>query len=516
VQETRSRIHITRQDVKELKHTTRTSTNVDYNWTFVDTLNDINEITNKFCETFCESADKHAPMKTKRVKNLPTTKNAIPEPPRRLEVEGKSVLPKLINNQKSFIIKSAIWTIFPRRTAIICEEDPVGTGVCRRNQCKYRHVCNRCYGEHPGNTCSGGSNPYQRINFQGRFQSPVSKTDIESAFRLIPVHPNDYELLDAIEWILTNKCMISFDHTCQQSLTAMMLTFKSLNIPVAPGKIQGPATVLEFMGIILDSVRMEVPLTLHARGKWFQVVAFSNVSTYTNWQKMLRLQLVLRLLAMKQYLAIRAPKSGPLFVNAVVDAHLGDLLPLGLNENVPDPRMKIENNRFYLVCSRLILLVSIKPYPKSISELQSKLNSDVRSLSGYLNNNLLTLNHDKTKFIIFAAQDRSQERVAEGHLYLSAIELHDNVVKIRADDVASDFMLRYVSAGIQCIHGDREQCDREQALDDFKTGRVRVLIATDVASRGLDIKGVTHVINYDFPRAIEDYVHRIGRTGRAG
>ena len=55
-----------------------------------------------------------------------------------------------------------------------------------------------------------------------------------------------------------------------------------------------------------------------------------------------------------------------------------------------------------------------------------------------------------------------------------------------------------------------------QAIDDLKTGVVRVLLATDVASRGLDIRDLTHVINYDFPHNIEEYVHRVGRTGRAG
>lgn len=66
------------------------------------------------------------------------------------------------------------------------------------------------------------------------------------------------------------------------------------------------------------------------------------------------------------------------------------------------------------------------------------------------------------------------------------------------------------------IHGDRSQSQREAALSSFKSGKTRVLVATDVAARGIDIDAVSHVINYDVPVAPEDYVHRIGRTGRAG
>jgi ATP-dependent RNA helicase RhlE len=66
------------------------------------------------------------------------------------------------------------------------------------------------------------------------------------------------------------------------------------------------------------------------------------------------------------------------------------------------------------------------------------------------------------------------------------------------------------------IHGDRSQSQREAALRSFKTGKTRVLVATDVAARGIDIDSVSHVINYDVPEVPEDYVHRIGRTGRAG
>jgi len=66
------------------------------------------------------------------------------------------------------------------------------------------------------------------------------------------------------------------------------------------------------------------------------------------------------------------------------------------------------------------------------------------------------------------------------------------------------------------IHGDRSQYEREHALAQFRAGRTRILVATDVAARGLDIPNVAHVINYDFPSDIDNYVHRIGRTGRAG
>ncbi|KAM9345121.1 putative ATP-dependent RNA helicase DDX43 [Symphorus nematophorus] len=86
--------------------------------------------------------------------------------------------------------------------------------------------------------------------------------------------------------------------------------------------------------------------------------------------------------------------------------------------------------------------------------------------------------------------------------------------KLVADDLSSDMCLQGLS--VQSLHGDREQCDREEALKDFKESRVRILVATDLASRGLDVQDITHVFNFDFPRNIEEYVHRVGRTGRAG
>jgi ATP-dependent RNA helicase RhlE len=66
------------------------------------------------------------------------------------------------------------------------------------------------------------------------------------------------------------------------------------------------------------------------------------------------------------------------------------------------------------------------------------------------------------------------------------------------------------------IHGDKSQAARERALDGFRAGRIPVLVATDIAARGIDVDAISHVFNYDMPNVAETYVHRIGRTGRAG
>jgi superfamily II DNA/RNA helicase len=68
----------------------------------------------------------------------------------------------------------------------------------------------------------------------------------------------------------------------------------------------------------------------------------------------------------------------------------------------------------------------------------------------------------------------------------------------------------------EAIHGNKSQSARQSALKNFKDGKLRALVATDIAARGIDIDGLTHVINFDIPNIPETYVHRIGRTGRAG
>jgi ATP-dependent RNA helicase RhlE len=82
-----------------------------------------------------------------------------------------------------------------------------------------------------------------------------------------------------------------------------------------------------------------------------------------------------------------------------------------------------------------------------------------------------------------------------------------------ADRLASQLIARGLRAA--ALHADRTQRDRLSAVEGFKSGRIRVLVATDIAARGLDIDGITHVVNYDVPHNAEAYVHRVGRTGRA-
>jgi ATP-dependent RNA helicase RhlE len=98
------------------------------------------------------------------------------------------------------------------------------------------------------------------------------------------------------------------------------------------------------------------------------------------------------------------------------------------------------------------------------------------------------------------------ERVVSALVFTRTKHGADRVVKeLRRADISS-----------QAIHGNKSQNARQRALNDFKKGAIRILVATDIAARGIDIEELSHVINYDLPNIPETYVHRIGRTGRAG
>jgi len=119
------------------------------------------------------------------------------------------------------------------------------------------------------------------------------------------------------------------------------------------------------------------------------------------------------------------------------------------------------------------------------------------------------------RFVKVTRERRTDQLVAE----LTEQERGRTLVFVRtkrgADRLAKQ-LSRVATVKVAAMHGDKSQNQRERALAQFESGRIDTLVATDVAARGIDVRDVTHVINFDAPGATEDYVHRVGRTARAG
>ncbi|KAL9122045.1 MAG: hypothetical protein Q9187_001406, partial [Circinaria calcarea] len=130
----------------------------------------------------------------------------------------------------------------------------------------------------------------------------------------------------------------------------------------------------------------------------------------------------------------------------------------------------------------------------------------------------LSANHRITQIVEIVSEFDKREKMTK-HLE-RIMDNKDNKILIFtgtkrvADDITR--FLRQDGWPALSIHGDKQQNERDWVLNEFKTGKSPIMVATDVASRGIDVKNITHVLNYDYPNNSEDYVHRIGRTGRAG
>jgi ATP-dependent RNA helicase RhlE len=113
--------------------------------------------------------------------------------------------------------------------------------------------------------------------------------------------------------------------------------------------------------------------------------------------------------------------------------------------------------------------------------------------------------------------EHGEKRAVLSHL-LQESAMPQTLVFTRTKHAANRLAEQLARDGIQCaaIHGNKSQSARTRALADFKEYKVQVLVATDIAARGLDISELPQVVNYELPHVPEDYVHRIGRTGRAG
>ncbi|KAL8790799.1 MAG: hypothetical protein Q9213_000423 [Squamulea squamosa] len=156
-------------------------------------------------------------------------------------------------------------------------------------------------------------------------------------------------------------------------------------------------------------------------------------------------------------------------------------------------------------------------WPKEVRQLASDY------LHDYIQVNIgsmdLSANHRITQVVEIVSEFEKRDRMTK---HLERIMDSDKDAKILlftgtkrvADDITR--FLRQDGWPALSIHGDKQQNERDWVLNEFKTGKSPIMVATDVASRGIDVKNITHVLNYDYPNNSEDYVHRIGRTGRAG
>jgi len=119
------------------------------------------------------------------------------------------------------------------------------------------------------------------------------------------------------------------------------------------------------------------------------------------------------------------------------------------------------------------------------------------------------------QYVFFVDQTSKEKLLLEllKHEHLTSVLIFTRT-KHRANKVASFLNKNRVSS--DAIHGNKSQNARTQAIRNFKSGKVKVLVATDIAARGIDIDNISHVINFELPNESESYVHRIGRTARAG
>jgi ATP-dependent RNA helicase RhlE len=167
--------------------------------------------------------------------------------------------------------------------------------------------------------------------------------------------------------------------------------------------------------------------------------------------------------------------------------------------------------------------ISLLPQNRQSLFFSATISGKVREILNAFVTNPVTISVEKQVTAENVEQDvikiaNKNEKIDKLHDLLAQEEFEKVLVfgrtKWGMQKLTNELIRRGIRAAV--IHGNKSQGQRQKALEQFKTNQISVLLATDVASRGLDIPDVSHVINYDMPATYDDYVHRIGRTGRAG
>jgi ATP-dependent RNA helicase RhlE len=168
-------------------------------------------------------------------------------------------------------------------------------------------------------------------------------------------------------------------------------------------------------------------------------------------------------------------------------------------------------------------ILALLPTNRQNLLFSATLSTDVRSLAAGFLNDPAQVQIERRNSVVQAIRqvvhpvDRERKRELLSHLIRSG-RIDQALVFTRTKHGANRLATQLERDGIRAgaIHGNKSQSQRIRALSDFKSGRVPILVATEVATRGLDIDGLPHVVNFELPTVAQDYVHRIGRTGRAG
>lgn len=171
----------------------------------------------------------------------------------------------------------------------------------------------------------------------------------------------------------------------------------------------------------------------------------------------------------------------------------------------------------------ILYIISLLATKRQASLFSATLDADTNAIITQFLQNPVTINVKKQETVANIQQEivriePNQSKVQRLHELLKQKEFEKVIVFGRTKRGINKLekQLRKKGISVQAIHGNKSQNARVRSLDIFKKGSVQALLATDVAARGIDIQGVSHVINFDEPATYQDYVHRIGRTGRAG
>lgn len=155
-------------------------------------------------------------------------------------------------------------------------------------------------------------------------------------------------------------------------------------------------------------------------------------------------------------------------------------------------------------------------WPKEVRQLASDfLNDYIQVNVGSLN---LSANRSITQIVDVVSDFEKRDKMI-AHMEKIMESRNSKVLLFTSTKRVADDITRFLRQDgwpALSIHGDKQQNERDWVLNEFKTGKSPIMVATDVASRGIDVRDITHVLNYDYPNNSEDYIHRIGRTGRAG